>query len=392
MKTPQRKGLAILYFLFGFAVISWVPRFPEVKQNLHLSNGQFGTLISAGAIGSMISLLTVGHLVHRYGTRRILSASATLLFAALSFIVHAYSSWQFLLANIALGAGVSAFSTALNGQALYEQAPIGENLIPRMQGMWSIGALSTAIISGFLTDKVSLALHIDVVAAIVYVIILILLHKFAASMLPGSQEANGEYSMQTLFSSFNIDWVMVIGVTCASMVEFSTGDWATIFAKQKLHMSAGVSTIPYILFVLAMIIGRLTVHRVTEHIAIEDLVRRGAMIGGAAFIVAIIIGIQVSKSSPTLGFAIVVFGMFIAGLGDSFLGPTFLDAANRRSRAPSSVVLGQLGVVQTLFVFMIRGIIAWTAQFASIAVAFMIPALMMIAVAFMANAIKKAHV
>jgi MFS family permease len=392
MKTPQRKGLAILYFLFGFAVISWVPRFPEVKQNLHLSNGQFGTLISAGAIGSMISLLTVGHLVHRYGTRRILSASATLLFAALSFIVHAYSSWQFLLANIALGAGVSAFSTALNGQALYEQAPIGENLIPRMQGMWSIGALSTAIISGFLTDKVSLALHIDVVAAIVYVIILILLHKFAASMLPGSQEANGAYSMQTLFSSFNIDWVMVIGVTCASMVEFSTGDWATIFAKQKLHMSAGVSTIPYILFVLAMIIGRLTVHRVTEHIAIEDLVRRGAMIGGAAFIVAIIIGIQVSKSSPTLGFAIVVFGMFIAGLGDSFLGPTFLDAANRRSRAPSSVVLGQLGVVQTLFVFMIRGIIAWTAQFASIAVAFMIPALMMIAVAFMANAIKKAHV
>jgi MFS family permease len=392
MKTPQRKGLAILYFLFGFAVISWVPRFPEVKQNLHLSNGQFGTLISAGAIGSMISLLTVGHLVHRYGTRRILSASATLLFVALSFIVHAYSSWQFLLANIALGAGVSAFSTALNGQALYEQAPIGENLIPRMQGMWSIGALSTAIISGFLTDKVSLALHIDVVAAIVYVIILILLHKFAASMLPGSQEANGEYSMQTLFSSFNIDWVMVIGVTCASMVEFSTGDWATIFAKQKLHMSAGVSTIPYILFVLAMIIGRLTVHRITEHIAIEDLVRRGAMIGGAAFIVAIIIGIQVSKSSPTLGFAIVVFGMFIAGLGDSFLGPTFLDAANRRSRAPSSVILGQLGVVQTLFVFMIRAIIAWTAQFSSIAVALMIPALMMIAVAFMANAIKKAHV
>jgi len=392
MKTPQRKGLAVLYFLFGFGVISWVPRFPEVKQNLHLSNGQFGTLISVGAIGSMISLLTVGHLVHRYGTRKILFVSATLLFAAISFIVHAGSSWQFLLANIALGAGVSAFSTALNGQALYEQAPIGENLIPRMQGMWSIGALSTAVLSGFLTGKVSLALHIDIVAAIVYVITLILLHKFAASMLPGSQESNGEYSMQTLFSSFNIDWVMVIGFTCATMIEFATGDWATIFAKQKLHMSAGVSTIPYILFVLAMIIGRLTVHRITEHIAIEDLVRRGAMIGGTSFIVAMIIGIQVSKRSPTLGFAIVVFGMFVAGLGDSFLGPTFLDAANRRSRAPSSVILGQLGVVQTLFVFIIRAIIAWTAQFASIAVAFMIPALMMIAVALMANAIKKAHV
>jgi MFS family permease len=194
MKTPQRRALAVLFFLFGFGIMAWVPRFPEVKQNLHLDNGQFGTLISAGAIGSLISLLTVGHLVHIFGTRKALTASATLLFVSIAVIVHLTSTWQFLLAIIAFGAGISAFHISVNGQAFHEQAPVGERLIPRMHGIWSAGALSSAILSGFLSGKVSLAIHIDVLAVIVYVAILVILWKFDDSLLLGTNVSNGAYS------------------------------------------------------------------------------------------------------------------------------------------------------------------------------------------------------
>lgn len=389
MNTPQRRALAALFFLFGFGIIAWVPRFPEVKQNLHLSNGQFGTLISASAIGSLISLLTVGHLVHRFGTRKALTVSATLLFGTISLIVHVTSIWEFLLANIAMGASISAFHIAVNGQAFHEEASNGENLMPRLHGFWSAGALVTAIFSGFLTGRVPLVVHIDVLAVVVYTAMLILLQRLDSTLLSGSKEFDDEYSMRTLFSSFRIDWIVSVGLTCAIMLEFAMGDWATIFAKEDLHMSAGVSTIPYILFVLAMITGRLTVHRVTVHIGIERLVRLSVITGGVTFIVAVTVGVQVSKSFPTLGFAIVTFGMFIAGLGASFLAPIFLGAANRRSKAPGSVVLGQLGAVNTIFVFICKGIIAWTAQLTSIGVALMIPAAMLIAVAFTTKTLKK---
>lgn len=391
MKTPQRRALAALFFLFGFGIIAWVPRFPEVKQNLHLDNGQFGTLISAGAIGSLISLLTVGHLVHRFGARKAMTVSATVLFGSIALIVHVTSTWQFLLANIALGAGISAFHISVNSQAFHEQVD-SERLIPRMHGMWSAGALSSAILSGFLTGRVPLVIHIDILAAIVYVTILFILRKFDDTFLRGSDKASNDYSLRTLISSFHVDWVITIGLVCATMLEFATGDWATIFAKQELHMSAGISTIPYILIVLAMIIGRLTVHRVTKYIGIERLVRRCAIIGGTTFIVTVMLGVRVSRSAPTLGFAIVAFGMFATGLGMSFLGPTFMDAANRRSPAPGSVVLGQLGVMNTIFVFVLKSIIAWTAQLTSIAVALIIPAVMLIAVAFTANAVTKSSV
>jgi len=389
MRTPQRKALAALFFLFGFGIIAWVPRFPEVKQNLHLDNGQFGTLISASAIGSIVSLLTVGHLVHRFGTRKALTTSATLLFGSIALIAHLTSTWQFLLAVIALGAGISAFHISVNGQAFHEQAPAGERLIPRMHGFWSAGALSSAILSGFLTNRVSLAVHLDVLAVIVYVTILVLLRKFDDSLLQGSHEPNSAFSLRSLFSSFTVDWVITLGLTCGTMLELATGDWSTIFAKEDLHMSAGVSTIPYILIVLAMIIGRLTVHRITEHIRIERLVRYCTITGGVTFIVSVTLGAQVSKSSPTLGFVIVAIGMFVTGLGMSFLAPTFMDAANRRSKAPGSVVLGQLGAINTVLVVIMKSIIAWTAQLTSIAMALMIPAMMLIGVAFTANALKK---
>lgn len=70
MDTLERKVLAALFFLFGVEIIAWVPRFPEVKDNLGLSKGQFGTLLSASVIGSVIGLLTVGHIVHRFGTQK----------------------------------------------------------------------------------------------------------------------------------------------------------------------------------------------------------------------------------------------------------------------------------------------------------------------------------
>ena len=74
MKTLNAKKelnlLRVLFFLFGLGIMSWVPRFPEVKAALHLTNGGFGSLISSGAIGSLISLLTIGQVVHRIGVRK----------------------------------------------------------------------------------------------------------------------------------------------------------------------------------------------------------------------------------------------------------------------------------------------------------------------------------
>ncbi len=381
--------LGALFFLFGFGIISWVPRFPEIKHNLNVSNGEFGTLLSVSAIGSLVALLTVGQLVHRYGARTLLLTSATVLFGSIATIVHLTSTWQFAICNIAFGAGISAFHISINSQGLHEQAPNGEKLIPRLHGLWSLGALTTAILSGFLVGKVSLVLHIDILCAIAYAGILLLINRLGDSLISASEEIDYQYSVKALFSSFRIDWLMSLGMICAGMIEFASGDWSTLFSNQELHLSAGISAIPYVIFVSGMITGRLLVHRVAEHIGISTLIRTTSVVGGISFITSVALGRTLSTHHPIAALYVFSLGSLLGGLGASYLGPTIMDAANRRSSAPGSVVIGQLGALNTALAFLCKGIIAWTAQLTSIGFALAIPSAMLMAVAFTAKAFKE---
>lgn len=391
MKTPQRRALGALFFIYAFGLMSWVPRFPEVKAHLGVSNGEFGTLISFTAIGSIISLLTVGQLVNRYGSRNIMTISATFLFGSIFLIVHLNTPWQFLLCNIALGLGTSGLHTSINGQALHEQKPSGENLISRLHGLWSLGALTTSILAGLLAGKVSLVVHIDLLCAVVYISILLLLRFLEPTLLPPNKSAAAAFKFKNIFQSFNLDWRMAIGLTCAVALEFAVGDWAAIFSKEELYMSPSVSAIPYVLFMLAMIIGRLTIHKLTNRFTLSFLIQRFVVSGGAIFMASLILGVQISKSSLNLGFAIVAIGAFVGGLGASFLAPMIMDAANRRSNSSGAVVVGQLGAINVFQIFIIKFIIAWTAQITSVGVALLIPGAMLIGLAFLAKTIERAH-
>lgn len=391
MNSPSRKALAALFFLFGFGIVAWVPRVPEIKSNLHLNNGQFGTVISLGAIGSILSLLTMGHLVHRYGTRKAMLVSATLLFGSIALVPHMSSMWKFLIVWIIFGASTSAFNISVNAQAFFEQESDGIKLIPRMHGTWSAGALSTVILSGFFAGRVPLTLHLDVLAAVAFVVTIVIVERFKTSFMPGSGKSIGSFSIRSPFSAFHINWVILLGLSGATSLEFATGDWITLLNRQQLHLGVGISTVPYILFVFAMIAGRLSVHRLTGLIPLDRLVRILPRIGGITFIISVNLGVFLGKHHSIVGFSLVMIGTFVGGLGLSFLAPTFVDAANRLTEIPGGIVLGQLSLVNTVVIFLLKAIIAWTAQLTSISTALVIPSALLFAASFTSKTIKRAH-
>jgi hypothetical protein len=71
------------------------------------------------------------------------------------------------------------------------------------------------------------------------------------------------------------------------------------------------------------------------------------------------------------------------------MAPTFYTAGNQRSPLPSAVVVGQMGVINMIAVFILKATIAWTAQFTgSLAIALSIPALMLVSTVFFARVVK----
>jgi hypothetical protein len=386
----EQRLLHSVFFLFGFGIMAWVPRFPEVKANLGLQNGAFGSLMSTGSIGAFFGLLTVGHIIHKYGALKVTIASILILFSSLGVLVHLNSSFLFLIFNVAFGFGITAVHVCLNSQGFHFLERSKINLITSTAGYWSAGALSTAILSGVLVGRVGLVAHINFLCVVLTVSMIAIVLRLRPVLLESNTDSDHDYSIKDIFTGFRIDWPVSLGMACAVYLEFAIGDWGTIFTKDRLDIDAGLSTAPYIVFTAMMIFGRLLIHRLIPRAPLHLWVKRAALLAGAGFGICIITATHLPATLKWWSYGLFVLAFFLAGLGSSFLGPSFFAAANRRSSLPSAVVVGQFGVVNNVLLFGIKWIVAWTIQFTgSIALAMMIPTVMMLATVFFSDSLKE---
>jgi MFS family permease len=387
--SDEKRYVGIIFFLFAVQIMSWVPRFPEVKANLALSNGEFGTYLSLGSIGAIIAMLSSGHLVQKYGSKRVLVLSALSMCVAIGTIVHLQSTPIFIVVNMINGAAISAFNIAINAQAFHTQDRSGEMIISRQHGYWAIGALATAIVSGVMVDAVGIALHINALSVILFITIYYFVSKLGPELIKPSTHERDDFKVLDLFKSFRIDVLVSTALACGIIVEFVTADWSAIYTKETIGVSGSLATIPYIASLIAMIIGRLGIHIITRSIPLETMVKIGSIVGGVGFIGFITASNLLVDVSQNAAFVCTVLGFAIGGLGSSFLSPTLFTAANARSPQHSAVIVGQMGVINAILILITKTIVAWTAQFTgSIAIALIIPGLMLISVAFMSRVAK----
>ena len=382
--------LKALFFLFGIQIMSWVPRFPEVKANLQLSNGQFGSLLSLGSVGNLTALLIVGHLVHKFGARQIMQIAALTMAVSLIFLTHATSSLLFFVFIVLQGASISAFHISINSQGFHFQDRTKRQVVTLLSGFWSSGALITSILAGLMVDRVELGTYTNFLATICLIAMLYIIRELSPNLVTANTNPESDHRARDMFKGFKIDGLVSGGLLCAIMLEFAIGDWAAIFVKEDMGIKGGINTLPYILFTVAMIIGRLNLHKLLNHYPIHELVVKASLISGFAFIAGILGVSLTGTSNKTLVIVILSISFTIAGLGSSFLGPSVMNAANTRSKFPSSVVIGQIGVINISLVFVVRWVIAWTAQATSLSLALLIPAVMLLTVPYFAKIFKNA--
>jgi MFS family permease len=385
----EYRQLQVLFFVFAIFIMAWVPRFPEVKANLGLSNGQFGTLISTGAIGSLASLFLTGHIVHKFGVRIVILSNTLLLTLSYISITQTTSPSIFLIFNIALGWGISGYHIAVNAQAFHSMERVKELTVSHLHGMWALGALSTAVFSGLVVGHIGLALHVGGISIAMAIIVFASISKLSPVLIKANEDKEEHLPLRTLVTSFKIDWLVSGGLLCAVFLEFATGDWSAIFTKERIGVSAGLAALPYICFMIAMIVGRLGAKRITQRFHIHHTVRFLGLIGGLGFLIFLAIAVNIPEEHKHLALAFTCIAFAIGGAGSSLMAPTFYTAGNKRSKLPSAVVVGQMGVVNNLSVFLLKACVAWTAQFSgSLAIALSIPAVLLISAAYFARVLK----
>ena len=388
-QEKELTGLKVIFFLFGLSIMSWVPRFPEVKANLGLSNGEFGSLISLGVFGNVAALLTVGHLVHKFGAQLMMRVSTLAFSTSIIILTQTSSSFVFLIFMIIQGAGISAFHISINAQGFNFQDRTKKQVITLLSGYWSSGALLTSVIAGILVDLVSIEIHIAVLSILCLIIMLQTISTMTPNLLKSNENPESDVKLGEIFKGFNFDMMVSGGLLCAIMLEFAVSDWSAIFLKEDLGILSGIHTLPFILFTFTMIIGLLNFHRLLPHYSMQRLSQVASLISGISFLMGIAAVSALGTGNKTLTIIILSVSFSIAGIGSSFLGPSMMNAANSRSRFPASVVIGQIGVINICLIFVMRWVIAWTAEATSLSIALCIPAFMLLLVPYFSKIFKK---
>lgn len=361
--------------------MSTATRFPEIRDQLDINNGTFGTYLSLGAIGGVISFILVGHLVHSIGVKPIVFFSATGLFLSIGLVPHIQKPIYWLVLSILTAFFWVSFHIANNAQAIHRQEEVGELILPKLHGLWSLGALITSILAIAITPYVTLAWHIDVLVTIMWALTMYGIIKSTPYFIKKNEEADAFPNLSPIgiAKTFKFQPVIVIAMVLAMQTEFSIQDWSAIYVKDSLKMSASTSIWGYAVFISAMIILRFNAKKLAARWSERELITKLPILGGVGFAVCISLGTWLSETNRILGFIVALVGFALAGFGSSILAPTIFAISFRKTSLPSSVVVAQLGLTQTIATFIAKVIIAWIAQATSVTVALLIPALMLLA-------------
>ena len=373
----ENKYLGLIFFLFGFSIMSLAPRTPDIKSNLAINNGTFGTLLSTASLGSIVMLLIGGQIIHTIGAKKGLRIGSSLIAISFITLAHTRSPLIFLIANICAGAGISIYHIASSGHTLHRQDEIGKIIIPKLHGSWAIGAMSTSAIAFFISDFVSIAWHLTTLMICTWLVTQYCVTKLSITF-PPKPDADDAYQLTSIKQfKFKINWLLSIGFFCSSILEFTIADWATLFGKEELGMGASVATLSYLFYLVGLIIGRFSIGWALNHQSEQFWIKTGGVVGGLGFASALIISTSIVDQNKNLSFVIAFSGFFLAGLGSSAMAPMFFSIAGRLSDGRNALAVAQLSFINTFAIYIAKTTLAWVAQLTSITVALMVTGLIM---------------
>ena len=386
-----RNAVWASFFLLGFAGIAWVPRIPEIKDSLALSDGQFGLLLLASTAGAIPGAQLAGRVVHMYSSQIVIRISGVLL--PIGVFIMGYSSNVEILALglIIMGFSVPFMDVALNGQAVEIERHTQGRWMSSFHGLWSVGAFAATLFGGAIANFLTPRENLYLISIFTFFAYFVVTHFLLPPDLDGhlGEEGTTTESKVPLFGKQSLVlWALGIGLICSLIPEGGAFDWSGILLKDHMGIGKGLTAAAATSFSIAMIVSRLIGDRFFEMWGHVKTVKYGGIFGGTMWGLSLAIGIPISHTHKMLGLVIVCFGFAAAGFGIGPFFPAFYLAAASVPGVAPSVGLARVGLIAFGAYFAGPTLMGGIAEISSLPIAFIFPVALFFIVALQSKYIK----
>lgn len=371
-KSAQR-ALVLMFFIQGFSATITVPRIPELIDQLGVNLVVWGTVIGLAGLGSLFPLMFTNRLVARFGTRPVIRVSGALIAMFVVLLPWAENVYVFLVIQVAITMAFSAYNIGINAASVMLQKKMKRTIIGKMHAAWSIGAAGSAALSGILVNFIDFKTHMAVSGLACLIAFQIAGRALLEPAIDGHKSEVERQQKVSWLKTPPYVWLLTAGLFAGVWPEIVMIDWSALFSKEVMKLDAAMSAVPYTVFTVAMIIGRLSIDRITKNVHISEMAKWGGIAGSLLIAAGIWLGPLISETNPVLGLIVLCVFWGIAGLGVGPQVPSFFTAGGNVMGLTTAQVLSRMSMINTFTMLAAKFIMGALAQ-QNLQAAFMFPA------------------
>ena len=333
-ESPTRRltlAVSSLFFANGAVYGNWLPRLPEIKDRLEVSNSALAVALLGGGIGGIVGSLVVGRIMLRIGSKRVVLNTLLVLPLFMATIAFVGKAWMLLVVLALIGLVDVMADVAMNAQGVIAQERLGRSIMNRLHGLWSLGFASGTLV-GSLCAGFDVDLRVQVVSV---AIVLIALSRVVGRHLAATDpqhDASGDATPSRRQLGIVAVALAIAGAGAISL-EGAPNEWASLLMRDEFGIGswAGFGTVA---FGAGMLLGRFSGDHVQERLGFDRMFRCATVLIVVGLAAAIITNVVV----------VGLLGLFVSGVGQSVIFPRLYLVAARTPGLSAGAGLGALMV------------------------------------------------
>lgn len=366
-------GTRTIFLINGLGMSAWAPLVPFARDRLQLSGASLGALLLCLGIGSLAAMPVTGTLVARFGCRRVMAFSTLLVLMMMPLLATADSHLVMAAALMLFGAGLGMLDVAMNYQAVQVEQAADKPMMSGFHGFFSLGGiLGAGTVSLLLSQSFTpLAATLVVMA----VMLILLLWRLPVLMNERLHQPDQPWLVVPR------GWVAFLGLLCfiLFLAEGAVLDWGALLLLQNPAMTPAYAGLGYAIFSVAMTLGRFSGDKVIARFGRYPVMLTGALTAAA--------GMSLAVWLPWPEIALLAF--LLVGFGLSNTVPMLFNAAGNQRDMPANLAISAMTTLGYAGILSGPALIGFISQWISLSGAFLVIALLLLAVAASARKVAR---
>lgn len=346
-----RIAVSLFFFCQGIAFASWASRIPVIKERLHLSEGQLGTILLMLPVGQLATMALSGKLVTKYGSAKVLRIVPIAYALVLCSIAFAQNAWQLGAILFLFGVTGNMCNISVNTQGVATEQIYKKSIMTSFHGAWSIAGFTGALV-GLLTMNLGLDTLPHFLIILAFVTANTLINQ--RYLVPGKSPQKEKRS----FFSKPEGSLLQLGIIgfFSMATEGAMFDWSGVYFKEIVHAPEKFVVVGYASFMIMMATGRFVGDGVIRKLGRKRTLQYSGIL--------MFVGMMTSVVFPQ--FIVCTLAFMLVGIGVACNVPSIYSIAGQNKNIPSGVALAMVSSISYLGFLMGPPLIGYIAEVLSL--------------------------